>query len=345
MPRSRVNCAKQDVPVHIIERLHVAHSLRWGACPNFAVGYSAVRCDMRPTSRAARLRCLFAVVCTQALVSAATAHAQDAAVCAPPLLGPIEVFPASGATATIDAPVRVRYSPGFLAGIRNPEELFTLARTTTSGAEPVRGRAVILGDWLTFVPDSLFLAGATYRGTASGADVSLTFTFTALSRTDCCTPTFPTGAKAEIRSTRVAPRCDLPAGGYRVDVAFPPASDDGPLGDVEYLLVVTRIEGGVGPDVRSRVRNFATSRVTGAITITASEAERPVCVGVVAIDGVGRQSAIGEECFDPISGNFFAGCGVVSAASRVSWATILAGLFVLFYLCRSGLFRAGAQRS
>jgi MYXO-CTERM domain-containing protein len=234
----------------------------------------------------------------------ATAAAQDD--CERPVgRGPLRVTPASGAGGvTLDAPIKVEYTPGFFAdtGV-GAESSIRLVRSDTGGV--VTGRAQVeRGDTLFLLPDRLLAPSTSYEGTAFGIDFDLDFNFRTGTMQDLAPPRL--GAIESVSSSRVEPRCEAPDGGYRVDVSFSPASDDGPVGSIEYLLFLTRGVNVDRPELRARDRNFTTDLITMAFVLEPGAAAEPVCVAVEAVDGVGRVDDDGEEvCFDPIEGNFF----------------------------------------
>jgi MYXO-CTERM domain-containing protein len=265
------------------------------------------------------------------MLLAAPASAQDGGVIrcdGLPLRGPQEVFPAVSAVAvTLDAPVRVLYSPDFFTGGLggDPTMLFSMQSCPTSACdltacdepgENVPGRVQVLGDDLVFLPDAPFLPNRAYSGVALGLDADLPFRFCTGSSNDSGPPTL--GPIDEVTSTAVEPNCDAPDGGYRIAVFFTPATDVGPPGSIEFLLFQTRGPGIEGPVLRRRVRNQTPDRVTMAFVLPPDQAESPICVRVVAVDGVGNidlsdAEVSGQTCVDPVQGNFFYGLCSVSA--------------------------------
>lgn len=226
--------------------------------------------------------------------------------------GPLAVTPATGASAvTLDAYVRVEYSEGYFALGIDPEEAIDLrfcdglsvVECETLG-EPVAGTVQVIGDTLFFLPARNFMAGEEYAGIARGIDLDLGIAFRTGSTVDSAPPVMsdvdaPTTA-------RVDPSCEAPEGGYRVDVSFAPATDDGSPGSIEYLLYFTRGAGLEAPELRRRARNFSTELVTMAFVLSPEEAVSPGCVVVHAVDGVGNvDDDMEPECFEPVQGNFF----------------------------------------
>ena len=248
--------------------------------------------------------------------------AQDPPDCVVPAgRGPLEATPAVGAFGvTLAAPVRVRYSPGYFddpAIAPDPPALLALGRCldpTCAALEPVAGRVQVVADTLYLSPAEPFVANARYAGVAHGIDFDLPVGFTAGTSLDLSPPVLDD--IVEVTSLPVGPSCDAPEGGYRVGVSFEPARDDGPPGDIEYFLYLSRGRELEAPELRDRVRNFATDLVTMAFILQPSEATSPVCVVVHATDGVGNIDDDGKRrCFDPVQGNFFEPlCGVAGGA-------------------------------
>ena len=265
----------------------------------------------------------------------------------------VEVFSADNANGvSLDAPVRARYSPGYFGPGGpggDPTTMITLLQCPSSGAscstldcvdgegEFVPGRVQVLGDELIFVPDVDWQSGTAYRGIARGVDATLEFTF--------CTGTSDDAGPAElgtinsVTSTIVdEERCDAPRGSYRISVFFPPATEFGPPGSVEYLLFQTRGTGIDGPVLRDRVRNFATDEIPMAFALPPEQATSPICVTVAAVDGVGNvdyaDNEGGEVCVDPVQGNFFEPlCSVSAPGTRARWTLVLAAAgFIVFLI-------------
>ncbi len=243
---------------------------------------------------------------------------------------PVYVTPAHMAVgATLGAPVRVRYTDGYFedptVGM-SPEESIFLWRCAAddflcTAGEPLSGTVQVIGNELIFRADAPFEPNTRYGGVALGADGDgLEFVFTTGTSFDSEAPSF-TGIRS-LASDRVGPSCEAPEGGYRIDVKVEPATDDGPGGDVEYLLYLTRGPEVEAPQLRSRQRNFSGEEIPMAFVIDPSEAVSPICVAVHAVDGVGRVTESPAECFDPIQGNFFEPLCSVSAAgaARSPWA-------------------------
>lgn len=216
--------------------------------------------------------------------------------------GPKEVTPNDSAQGvTLDAPVIVRYSSNYFDDSLNPVSLSVLDGNSFA----VEGTTEVLGDVLIFHALRPWTASTAYRVQADGRDGNREFRFTSgTSARDQGPPVL--GEIEEVTSSEVGSQCDLPEGGYRVDVAFRPATDDGPPGSIEYALYLTRGSDVDGPTLKARMRNFATDQVTIPFVLGQEEAIAPVCVTVHATDGLGQLDADGAPaCFDPIEGNFF----------------------------------------
>lgn len=254
----------------------------------------------------------------------------------PPFRGPEEVTPANGARGvTINAYVKILYGEGALGPELDAASLIELRRCETddvraceTGGELVSGRAQIVGDrWLFFVPSAELASGTTFAGIARGVEGDLPFSFTTGSARDLEPPRLgdiptPTTARVDL------PACEGGAG-FRVDLRFPPAQDDGPAGSLEYQLFLTRGATLRAPELRQRVRNTATDEITMAIVLRDAEAVAPVCVVVHAVDGLGRVDADGAPvCFEPVQGTYFEACSVgAPGASRAGFGAV--GLVVV----------------
>lgn len=240
--------------------------------------------------------------------------------------GPLAVTPATGASlVTVDAYVRVEFSEGYFGLGIEPEDAIDLrfcdglsvVECETVG-EPVAGTVQVVGDTLFFLPARNFMGGAQYAGIARGIDLDLGIAFRTSTTVDTGPPVMsdvdsPTTA-------RVDASCEAPEGGYRVDVSFPPAQDDGSPGSIEYLLYFTRGADLEAPELRRRARNFSTELVTMAFVLSPEEAVSPGCVVVHAVDGVGNvDDDMEPQCFEPVQGNFFEPLCSASTIEGRSW--------------------------
>ncbi len=243
--------------------------------------------------------------------------------------GPIEVTPASGAAGvTIDSPVRVRYSPGYLVTVVAPRDLIEIRDIA---GDELRGSVEVIGDVLVFLPATLEPVTA-YEGVARGLDFDLDFSFRTSVSVDVAPPRL--GNITETSSAAVDEDCAAPDGGFRVDVSFDPATDDGSPGSIEYLLYQTRGATLEAPVLRARTRNFTTELITMAFVLRGEEAVDPICVVVHAVDGLGNVDDDQEPvCFDPVEGNYFAPFCAASPSRRqgfpfafLTGALVVAGL-------------------
>lgn len=267
----------------------------------------------------------------------------------------VESAPASGATdVPLNAFVRVLYPRCYfpLTG----QDPFTSLEISVDGV-PVPG-TIQQGDDQTifFVPQRLLDNARRYDVIARDFEGDFAFSFTTGFSVDTSPPRFPE-PRLTVSSSRIpAGSADLPEGGYRVDVSFDPAVDDGAAASIEYLLYLSRgSEDLEAPELRSRARNFTTGLITMAFIISDEEAEQPLCVEVHAIDGVGRMSVDRpSECFEPIMGSFFDGCSVnprgVNSGGESPGGERSNSLMLLFGVCawlggRRRLARRSNRRS
>ncbi len=232
--------------------------------------------------------------------------------------GPLRLTPSSGAAGvTLDAFIKVEYSQGYFGDPSigaDPASSISVTSSDTGAAVP--GQVQVIGDDLIFTPNRLLDADARYEGVAHGIDFDLPFNFRTGSAIDMAPPTMGTILKAG--SSQVSHSCEAPDGGYRIDVSFRPATDDGPLGSIEYLLYLSRGKNVGAPKLMARLRNFTadpSATITMAFILTTSDASEPVCMVVRAVDGVGKTDTGDQHiCFDPIQGNFFAPMCTITAA-------------------------------
>lgn len=253
--------------------------------------------------------------------------------------GPLEVSPASGApNASLDAPVLVRYGAGYFGpdGPGDPPStLFQLVECGVCGSPcdlssgmGVPGLVQTQGDFLLFLPDGGLSPSTQYAGHATGVDAELEFTFCSSGAGRDTMP--PTAAiMGEPSSVEVGSVTCLPDGGYRVQVYFPPATDDGPPGSIEYLLFQTRGDGIDAPVLVDRYRNFQTDRITMSFLLSHEGARTPICLQVVTIDGNGHATVPeGDRCFDPVGHVTFQGCAAIPGG-RASAMIGLVGIAAL----------------
>lgn len=293
-------------------------------------------------------------------VGTAAVLAQDTCTDAPPRL-PLEVLPGRGARdVTLDSPIIIRYSAGYFASGgfgAPPSELITVQRCpSTSGrvacsdtcetnGTPVSGRVQALGDRLYFQPIGGFAASAHYAGVARGVEGDLPFSFCTSSGTDTLPPIL--GGFVGAVPAEASSGCALPEGGRRVGLRWEAATDpDGSAGSIEYLLFLTRAEGIDAPELRDRLRNFAASEVTLTLLLDPREARDPVCVRLIAIDGLGHLSEPSDEvCVDPQTlAAFQPLCQFHPAASTSSGSIVGVFASVLLALRRSARRRSLTSR-
>ena len=247
--------------------------------------------------------------------------------------GPQELSPAAGARdVALGAPIGVRYS-------RRPDEMDTIEvqRCEDEGCEatvPVAGEVQRIGEQMFFVPSDPWLEGARYTGIVGGRDGDLSIDFTTGSTFDQFAPSF-----GEIEDVSVRPSndpCSSDTEGYRVEVQFARAFDDGSQSEIEYLLFLTRGDNVEAPRLVARTRNFAASSITMAFFLAREDSGGPICIAAVARDGVGRVDDDGQiVCLEPATGSFFE-----PACSLVERAPVSSLLFAFFLL----LFGARIRR-
>ncbi|MDH5493882.1 MAG: hypothetical protein OEY14_18170, partial [Myxococcales bacterium] len=273
-------------------------------------------------------------------------------VCEDPFAGPCADFlPASGARGvTLDAFTRVLYTPGFFdLYTGDPAELFTLSELLSGASVP--GRVSVVADALFFVPDPPLRPGLDYRAEARdrggiGPAETLSFEFRTGSRFDVEPPSL--GGITDVRST------PAPGGGYRIDVEFEAATDDGSLGSLEYLLYQSRGLDLDAPRLRDRLRHFSAGSVVMSFVLPEEEAMGPICVVVHAVDGVGKIDDDGAAvCLQPREGSFFAPlCALPRPALLAAPASghgmgpgLLLGGIMLLWLRRRGRARRRSIRA
>lgn len=280
---------------------------------------------MRVTSQAVAVLASWAAT---ALLGPA-ASAQD--MCDPPLYaGPEEFTPASeGRNVTLGAPVKVRYTSAYFRGVDPAAATALLELAEVDTGASVSGRVDLFGDdTLVLVPDAPLRPMTRYRATAGarGGDTPRSFQFRTGTDFDRVPPTL--GGVGDVSSAEVPVSCDAPDGGYRIAVSFAPATDDGPAGDIEYLIYVTRGANVDAPRMVARARNFPTDEIVTAFVLPPDDAVEPVCISVVSVDGVGRvDTDATAKCFEPITGNYFASiCSAAApgAGRRASWLALVA---------------------
>lgn len=288
------------------------------------------------------MRPVLALALALCALPSATARAQDPEECRTDPRAPLEVSPASGApNASLDAPVIVRYGAGYFDPITGPGDppstLFDLVTCGDCGTtcdvstgSPVAGLVQTQGDDLLFLPDAELSPFAQYVGHAIGVDGELDFDFCTGAARDEDPPTRAVmGAPS---SVEVGGMTCLVDGGYRIQVYFAPATDDGPPGSIEYLLFETRGHDIDAPTLVDRVRNFQTDRITMSFLLSREAASEPICLQVVTVDGDGHATVPdGDRCFDPVGHVTFQGC----SAGRAPGSPALASLVLLGLVVRA----------
>jgi len=285
---------------------------------------------LRPSPTSALLIVLSAAL----LPSAALAQDPPPECDGPILRAPFEITPAVSAPGvTLGAPIKVQYPAGYFEDPiigADPATSIVVFVGDESGPE-VPGTARAIGDTLVWTADAPFEQSTRYAGVAFGLDADFAFNFRTGLSFDLGPPQL--GALAELAATRnEEDSCDAPAGSYRIDVSFGGAVDDGPPGDIEYLLYLSRGPEVDEPQLRNAVRNQSEGDQVMAFTAMASEVASPICVTVIAVDGVGNvDDTVPPLCDDPIQGSYFeALCSATPGRGRtppVSWA--LALIFVV----------------
>lgn len=251
-------------------------------------------------------------------------------------LAPLEFTPVNGSSAVArNAHLRVRYPEDYfdVPAAGDPTDALSLVRCDSpdflapcNPVESVMGTITLQEDTVVFAPDALLLPQTRYEYTASAIDVAPRVgAFRTLDGVDTTPPVF--FGVDSVDSARVRPSCEAPDGGYRIDLFVNPAQDDFSPGDIEYLVYLTRAEGLGAPQLRSRVRNYQVGRgeIALAFVLEAEYGVRPVCVEVVAVDGVGLTTAESSAtCFDPATGDFFAPlCATTPSGVRTSPGGVL----------------------
>lgn len=264
----------------------------------------------RPPRRSASLLAL-GLLAGLAVHSARSARAQED--CDPPgVRGPVEVTPGAGAAGVrLDDPLRMLFTSGYFASPSAPlpDDAFEVLGPDE---QPVPGEVQLASDEvLFFLPTGGWQPDTLYSGTAFG-EVDLPFTFRTGTVVDDRAPTV--NPLSALGSTRVDASCQLPEGGYRVDLEFSASFDDGAAGSIEYHLYLARAEGLEAPLRVARLRNFTSdrdARVPISFLLDERFTQAPICVQLMVTDGVGNVSSGSPFCFDPVEGANFAGlCAV-----------------------------------
>ncbi|MCA9580857.1 MAG: hypothetical protein KC416_03625 [Myxococcales bacterium] len=218
--------------------------------------------------------------------------------------GPPTVVPRKGSTdVALDAQVRVRFDVTFApAGDPPvPEDMIDFFRCSDDACEtqePVPADVAWVGQTLALQPTESLAVKTKYVGSAGIGAQSVEIEFTTGVSFDDEEPIL--GAIRSVETFAIDDPC-LPAGARRIEVRIPRATDDGPHGDVEYLVYLTR---GATVDAPRLVgRGLAPekgSEVVLPFVLGPEDAAETICVAVHAVDGVGRVADDGESvCIDP----------------------------------------------
>jgi MYXO-CTERM domain-containing protein len=252
----------------------------------------------------------------------------------PPRLGECAVEPIPR-----NAPIKVRLTDGFLQDLGLEGVLVSASHAATG--EPTPGALMEAGpDLVFFTPDAPWDALTQYdvRVQAGLDEIDLCFDTSAI---------FDTEPPRLGRILEVTPRpdsvaADLEEGALRVDVEFEAATDDGPLGSLEYFIYLTRGWGVDAPMLLWRARH-QTEVVAAGLALPAEQTVAPACLVVVAMDGVGHTDATDPRCFEPLQGNFFEPlCSVGSMGGAGGAAGMVGPLAVALIVARR---RRRARRS
>lgn len=240
----------------------------------------------------------------ETLVRPTNTRAQDACVPRSPEPLEVQLTPAVGAAGgvTLDSPVIARYAADVDVFDFAPEDLLTLDRLGDDGSSmPVAGRYERFDaqpNVLVFRPAGPLASETSFGGTVFDPIErdERSLAFVTGDRVDEVEPRFPASGAVSLRAAGRGSGCQ----GTRVDVSFTPALDDGPRGSVEHLVLQTRGAGLTAPVLRSRVRASMGGEVTASFLLDADQAAEPLCVVVLAVDGVGRVGdPAGPACFTP----------------------------------------------
>lgn len=269
-------------------------------------------------------------------IAPVSATAQDGGTCLAPPSFDVEFTPRVGGQepVTRDSPVFVRYPRDL--GAANPSELFVELNkspvTCAAGdgaccagavdpccegpdagccpdaesacrvaGEPVRypGQANVL----VFEPAAQLDSQRRYQGevlTLDGAPRQ--FNFTTSDRVDTGPPQWP-NPDVELSAQQQTEEC----GEARIDVVFNVATDDGPLGSIQYFVFQTAGVELSAPRLVARITApQGDGKISSSFLIPPEQAEEPVCVSVEVMDGVGNiLAAGGESCVDPFADPYF----------------------------------------
>lgn len=214
-----------------------------------------------------------------------------------------------------NAPIKVRLTDGFLDEL-GLEGVGVWVHHAETG-EPVPGDLTDVGhDTVYFTPESPWEAGAQYDAVLQAGLDEMGLCFVASHDFDTEPPRLGPILSITPRSDGSAD--DLEEGALRIDLEFEAATDDGPLGSLEYFVYLTRGEGLSGALLLWRGRHQADVMVAGLV-LPRAYTVAPVCIAILAVDGVGHTDTVGPACFEPLQGNYFEPlCTAVPGAPRGS---------------------------
>ena len=281
----------------------------------------------------------FVPLCFVAVALSAPTGRLQAQECPTTDAGPLLSTPGNEARqVTVDAYVKVEYSPDYFVGIADPGQFVHLHETISDpGAIPnyqvgeqVPGSVSVVGDVVYYVPDEPLASLTRYVIVAESFEFEpKEFAFETGIQSDTSPPRL--GAVRSPTTERVGPTCGRPSG-YRVDVVVETIFDDGPLGSVELLVYLARQDGLEAPELILRERALGSGENTLGFVISDEQATQPACIVVHAVDGVGRVDDTMEPlCFEVIQGAFFSGLCSVAPRGYVG-ATSSGGGLVFFLL-------------
>lgn len=218
--------------------------------------------------------------------------------------------PGGAEPATVDSPIVARFASDVAVADFEPEVLLKLVEVAEDGSalavEGAYATEPSQPNVLVFQPTDGLSPESSYRvellDPLDGSERALSFATGDVPDED--PPHFAESARLTLRGARSKADCD----GFRVDVVFAPALDDGPRGSIEHLVYQTRGAGLKAPVLRSRVRPSMGSDVSTSFLLDADQALDPVCVLVLPVDGTGRVGEpLGPRCFAPAGSARFVG--------------------------------------
>ncbi len=228
---------------------------------------------------------------------------------------PLAVAPAVGAGGvTRDTVIRVEYPDG---GVPDDLDAPLVELWVADGGSRVTGRIERPGSgWVFFVPEAPLEPETAYEGIARGLERDLPFRFRTGSRFDQGPPSPVAIEAVVVRASSGRPSCEE-SSGYGFSVLFQPSEEDGPPASVEYFLYQSRGPGLQAPRLLGRTRGFGAGTLAVGFSLPSEEADEPLCLSIVALDGVGRSSGPGPlRCIDPVQEDFFVSACRLGASAR-----------------------------